>query len=93
MNRDQCWLTDPRFSKIEPHLPTDTRGGRATKIHPLTGAQCRPLAFMLTSGQVADCTAAAALLERLPKCDVLHADKGYDANAGPVAKVVGIGVA
>jgi transposase len=26
MNRDQFWLTDSQFSKIEPHLPTDTRG-------------------------------------------------------------------
>ena len=26
MNRDHFWLTDERFSKIEPHLPTDTRG-------------------------------------------------------------------
>ncbi|WP_041359419.1 IS5/IS1182 family transposase [Nitrobacter hamburgensis] len=26
MNRDQFWLTDVQFSKIEPHLPTDTRG-------------------------------------------------------------------
>jgi hypothetical protein len=26
MNRDQFWLTDTQFSKIEPHLPTDTRG-------------------------------------------------------------------
>ena len=26
MNRDQLWLTDAQFSKIEPHLPTDTRG-------------------------------------------------------------------
>jgi len=26
MNRDQFWLTDAQFSKIEPHLPTDTRG-------------------------------------------------------------------
>ena len=36
---------------------------------------------MLTGGQVADCTAGEALLERLPHCDILHADKGYDANA------------
>ncbi len=36
---------------------------------------------MLTGGQVADCTAGAALLERLPNCDVLHGDKGYDANS------------
>ncbi|MDB5648621.1 MAG: transposase [Hyphomicrobiales bacterium] len=26
MNRDPFWLTDTQFSKIEPHLPTDTRG-------------------------------------------------------------------
>ena len=23
---DQFWLTDEQFSKIAPHLPTDTRG-------------------------------------------------------------------
>jgi len=26
MNRNQFWLTTAQFSKIEPHLPTDTRG-------------------------------------------------------------------
>ena len=26
MNRDHFWLTAEQFSKIEPHLPTDTRG-------------------------------------------------------------------
>ena len=30
---------------------------------------------------MADCTAGAQLLERLPDCDVVHTDKGYDANA------------
>ena len=58
-----------------------SRGGRTTKIHALTDALCRPIAFMLTGGNVAECTAGAALLERLPACDVLHADKGYDSNA------------
>ena len=58
-----------------------SRGGRSTKIHALSDAQCRPLAFMPTGGQVADCTAGALLLEQLPDCDILHADKGYDANA------------
>ena len=42
---------------------------------------CRPLAFLLTGGQAADCTAGALLLERLPACRVLHADKGYDTDA------------
>jgi transposase len=36
---------------------------------------------MLTGGNIADCTAGATLLERLPECDVVNADKGYDANA------------
>jgi len=36
---------------------------------------------MLTGGHVADCTAGKALLERLPACEILHGDKGYDANA------------
>ena len=36
---------------------------------------------MLTGGNVADCTAGAALLARLPTCDILHGDKGYDSDA------------
>ncbi len=52
-----------------------------TQIHALTDADCRPIAFMLTGGRVADGVAGAALLERLPECDILHGDKGYDANA------------
>src|SRR4051812_44550425 len=36
---------------------------------------------MLTGGQVADCTAASLLLERLPPCRILHGDNGYDTNA------------
>jgi hypothetical protein len=39
---------------------------------------------MLTGGQVADCTAGAQLLERLPPCRILHGDsiaaKGSDAE-------------
>lgn len=26
MNRDQFWLTEEQFRRIEPYLPTDTRG-------------------------------------------------------------------
>jgi transposase len=47
----------------------------------LTDRLCRPFAFLLTGGQVADCTAGALLLERMPKCRLLHADKGYDSDA------------
>ena len=36
---------------------------------------------MLTGGNVADCVAGAELLARLPACEVLHGDKGYDSDA------------
>ncbi|WP_144440009.1 IS5 family transposase [Methylobacterium sp. AMS5] len=58
-----------------------SRGGRTTKIHALTDRFCRPLAFLLTGGQVADCKAGALLLERSPRCRILLADKGYDSDA------------
>ena len=50
-------------------------------FHALTDGQCRPIAFMLTGGQVADCTAGDLLLEQMPRCPFLHGDKGYDSNA------------
>ncbi len=36
---------------------------------------------MLTGGHVADCTAGQLLLELMPACCILHADKGYDSDA------------
>jgi len=36
---------------------------------------------MLTGGQVADYTAGAELLSKMPACDILHGDKGYDSDA------------
>ncbi len=47
----------------------------------MTDGFCRPLAFLLTGGQVADCTAADTLLDLLPTTALLHGDKGYDSNA------------
>ena len=35
----------------------------------------------MTGGQVADCKAGALLLKRLPDCDIVLGDKGYDSNA------------
>ena len=58
-----------------------SRGGRTTKIHALTDEHCRPLAFLITGGNVADCTAAVSLIDRLPDCAVVNGDKGYDADA------------
>lgn len=36
---------------------------------------CRPIAFLLTGGHVADCTADALLLEQMPPSLILHADE------------------
>jgi hypothetical protein len=47
----------------------------------LTDPDCRPLAFLLTGGQVADCTAADALLEQMPETSILHGDKGVKRRA------------
>ena len=58
-----------------------SRGGRTTKIHALTDTACRPVAFLLTGGQVADCTAAERLLDQLTTADLVQGDKGYDTNA------------
>ena len=57
-----------------------SRGGRTTKIHALTDDIGRPLAFVLTGGQVADCRAGARLLRHLPTDVLVHADKGYDTD-------------
>ena len=58
-----------------------SRGGRTTKIHALTNAFCRPIAFLVIGGQLADCAAAHALLERMPATSILHGDKDHDSNA------------
>jgi transposase len=57
-----------------------SRGGLTTKIHLLCNQLGEPLRFLLTGGQVNDCTQAIALLgER--KAEAVLADKGYDADA------------
>jgi transposase len=58
-----------------------SRGGRTTKIHALTDRFCRPIAFLLTGGQVAHCVAADTLLDHMPTTELLHGDKGYDSDA------------
>ena len=56
-----------------------TRGGLNTKIHTIVGKDLRPVAFLLSAGNVDDCTEAVPLLKLLPDlkdCDIL-ADKAY----------------
>ena len=58
-----------------------SRGGQTTKIHALTDVVGRPYALTLTPGNVADVSAAPALLERAAGARHIVADKGYDADA------------
>ena len=55
------------------------RGGLNTKIHAIVGKDLRPVTFLLSAGNVDDCSEAVPLLKLLPDlkdCDIL-ADKAY----------------
>ena len=57
-----------------------TKGGLNTKLHAVCDGDGRPLALLLSEGQVSDYKGAATLLSALPDAHVLLADKGYDSN-------------
>ena len=56
-----------------------SRGGLTTKIHAVVDGLGRPLRFLLTPGQAADCRPARALLEGLA-FERLTGDRGYDTD-------------
>ena len=56
-----------------------SRGGLTTKIHALVDGLGRPLCFLLTPGQAADCRQARSLLEGL-SFEHLIGDRGYDTD-------------
>lgn len=58
-----------------------SRGGRNSKLHALTDGEGRPIRFLLTVGQVADCRAADVLLGDLAPRTIVLGDKAYDSNA------------
>ncbi|WP_210264229.1 IS5 family transposase [Bradyrhizobium denitrificans] len=58
-----------------------SRGGRNSKLHALTDGEGRPLRFLLTGGQVADCRAVDVLLNDLAAGTIVLGDKAYDSNA------------
>jgi transposase len=57
-----------------------SRGGLTTKIHLLANELGLPMDFLVTGGQVNDCTQAIELL-RERKAKWVLADKGYDSQA------------
>jgi transposase len=62
----------------------DSRGGKTTKIHMAVDGFGLPLLFDITGGQVNDCVVAPELIDALPPCDYVIADKGYDSEAIPI---------
>jgi transposase len=56
-----------------------SRGGLTTKIHAVIDGLGRPLCFLLTPGQAADCRQARPLLEGLA-FERLIGDRGYDTD-------------
>ena len=57
-----------------------SRGGLTTKIHVLVDDRGRPLCYLLTPGQAADCRHAATLLEDVAFA-CLIGDRAYDTDA------------
>ena len=83
-NVDQSIRAGRSWNKKESKSQTSssigkTRGGLNTKIHAIVGKDLRPVAFLLSAGNVDDCTEAVPLLKLLSDlkdCDIL-ADKAY----------------
>ena len=55
-------------------------GGSTTKIHMAVDACGFPIEFDVTGGEVHDCKAAPALIDKLPASGHTIADKGYDSE-------------
>lgn len=51
-----------------------------SKLHAVTDADGRPIALLLTEGQMSDHTGAKLLYPSLPQVGSLIADKGYDSD-------------
>src|SRR3982751_5495731 len=57
-----------------------TRGGLHSKLHAVCEGAGKPVARLLSEGQMSDYTGAALLLDSLPRAKELLADRGYDAD-------------
>lgn len=51
-----------------------------SKLHAVCDGGGKPVAMLLTAGEVSDYKGAAELLDDLPEAKELLADRGYDAN-------------
>ena len=58
-----------------------TKGGLNSKLHAVCDGIGRPVALLLTEGQVSDHKGAAFLIDALPPAARLIADRGYDSDS------------
>jgi transposase len=58
-----------------------SRGGHNSRLHALTDGEGRPLRFLLTGGQLADCRAADVLLDDLAPRAIVLAFEACNSNA------------
>ena len=57
-----------------------SRGGKTTKIHLAVDAYGLPVEFIITGGEINDCTAAPELIAQVEPAEAIIADKGYDSG-------------
>jgi transposase len=69
-----------RKNGMFPRCLGRTKGGLNSKLHAVCEGQGRPVALLLSEGQMSDYKGAALLLPSLPKAKELLADRGYDAD-------------
>jgi transposase len=65
----------------EPQAIGKSRAGNTTKLHLAVDAYGLPVAFEVTGGEIADCTMAPELVDKLPGAEIVIADKGYDSES------------
>ena len=63
-----------------PAVSGRTKGSLNSKLHAVCDGNGKPVAMLLSEGQMSDYKGAAYLLDKLPHARELLADRGYDAD-------------
>ena len=71
---------EPSKKGVVPRRIGRTKGGLNSKLHVVCDGAGKPLAMLLTEGQMSDHKGARIMLGVLPKAKTLIADKGYDSD-------------
>lgn len=79
INRAHACAAGYQKDSAEAEALGRSKGGFSCKVHAASDAHGLPLKFILTGGQVGDCTQAISLLENI-NAEAVLADKAYDTN-------------